>query len=138
MKKNSLIKLSVIILVVLAALAVGAWQALPLLQSPEKALQSRVAGMMTARVDQNWAEIYKYLVPEYKKKVSKESFLGVQRNISFNNFSVETVKIAPSGNEAVVTVKYDMKIMSFDVPDHRETQNWVKSGFKWYYQMKED
>jgi len=138
MKKNSLIKLSVIILVVLAFLAVVAWQVLPLFQPPEQALQSRVTGMMTARVDKNWAELYKFLEPGYKKRVSKESFVGIQRDIFYSNFSVESLTIAPSGKEAVVMVKYDMEVMSFDVPDHRETQNWMKTGFQWYYKMMED
>ncbi|MGB9500230.1 MAG: nuclear transport factor 2 family protein [Dissulfuribacterales bacterium] len=128
-------KIKLLILLIMAMFLISACRSLPF-QSPEQALQNRVTRMMAARGDQNWAEVYEYLAPDYKNRVSKENFLGMKRDVLYGDFAVESIKIGPSGNEAVVTVKYDMTVMSFDVVDRRENQEWVKTGGKWYYQMK--
>lgn len=137
MKKRNDERAVYIAMVVFASFMITACQSLPL-QSPEKHLEKRVAEMMTARVNQNWAEVYKYMAPSYKKKMSKESFAGMKRDVFYNNFTIESVKIDASGKNAVVMVKYDMTIMSYSVPGQRETQEWIKHGFNWYFQIKED
>jgi hypothetical protein len=137
MKKRNDVRAVYIAMAVFASFMITACQSLPL-QSPEKHLEKRVVGMMTARVDQNWAEVYKYMAPSYKKKMSKESFAGMKRDILYKNFTIESVKIDGSGKNAVVMVKYDMTVMTYPVSGHRETQEWIKQGFNWYFQIKED
>ena len=133
--KSNRQKINLLILLTMAMFLISACQSLPF-QSPDQVLKARVTLMMAARCDQDWAEVYEYLAPEYKSKVSKANFLGVKRDVLYGNPTIESIKIGPSGNEAVVTVKYDMTVMSFDVAGHREIQEWVKTGSEWYYQIK--
>jgi len=130
-------KIKSLILLIMALFLISACQSLPF-QPPEQVLQKLAAGMMAARVAQDWGQVYQYLAPDYKNRVSKENFLGKKRDIQFGDFTVESVEIGPSGKEAVITVKYDMTVMSFNVANKRITQNWVKTGGKWYYQMNTD
>ena len=107
---------------------------------PDEILAKRAAEMMTARENQDWAKVYRYLDPEYRKGISKSSFVAMDRNLLYADGVVESVEIAESGKEARVKVKYTMVVTSFgvEVPDHVETQTWVKVGRRWYYQMKSD
>ena len=105
-------------------------------QPTEKILENRAAEMMAARVNQDWGRVYHYLNPEYKETVSKERFQSMARNISYRIFSVESVIIDPSGEKATVVVQYDMTMMGFEVPGHRETQEWIKKSEKWYFSIK--
>ena len=113
---------------------ISACRSLPF-QPAEKSLKQRIAGMMTARENQDWAKVYKFLDPDYKKQVSKQGFLGINRNIEYKDFTIESVEFDPSGKKATAQVKYDMTVQSFDVKDHRETLEWVKSGGSWYFKM---
>lgn len=92
--------------------------------------------MMAARMAENWAEVYEYLDPDYKSQVPKKDFMEMKRDIQFGDFFVESLEIGPSGNDAVLTVKYDMTVMSYTVPDHREIQNWVRKDGKWFFKIK--
>lgn len=133
---NSL-KRNISILVIMITFLISACQSLPLL-SPEQSLESRVTGMMAARTAQDWGGVYEYLNPDYKIKVTKGNFVGMNREILYGDFAVESMVIAPSGIDAVVKTKYDMTVMGFDVADHSETQNWKKIDGKWYYVIKTD
>ncbi len=136
MKENGFKRvLHVLVVLITASLLVSACQSLPVL-TPEQALEKRVTGRMTAMVAQNWAAVYDYSDLDYKKQVPKENFVGMNRDILFSDFSVVSIKIGPSGEDAVVVVKYNMTVMSFDVKDRKETQNWLKTDGQWYYQMK--
>ena len=133
--KSNRQEINLLILWIMVMSFISACQSLPL-QSPEQVLQNRVTRMMAARGNQNWAEVYEYLAPDYQNRISQGKFVGMPRNVLYGDFVLESIKIGPSGNEAVVTVKYDMTVMSFDVKGRSETQEWVKTGGKWYYQMK--
>lgn len=136
MKINSF-KIILLILVTMSLLLISACQSLPF-RTSEQTLQTRVTGMMAERVAQDWAGVYEYLNPDYKIKVTKGNFVGMNREILYNDFAVESMVIAPSGIDAVVKTKYDMSVMGFDVADHSETQNWKKIDGKWYYVIKTD
>ena len=99
----------------------------------EKVLENRTAEMMAARVTQNWGTVYDYLTPDYKQTISKQGFQNMPRNIFYRNFSLESIRIDPTGDKAKVVVKYDMTMMGYEVKNHRETQNWIKKGGKWYF-----
>lgn len=118
-----------------AVVFVCSCQSLPV-KSPEQALESRVASMMAARVDQDWAKVYDYFDPDYKEKISKKAFLNINRNVKYSNFEIQSIDIAPSGKQAVVVCVFDMSVMSFQFKGHEETQDWVKVGRKWYYKAK--
>ena len=102
----------------------------------EKALENRVVEMMSARVNGDWGRVYEYLCPEYKNTVSQESFMAKPRNMVFHNFNVESVNMDPSVEKATVVVQYDMRVMSYEVPDQRETQKWIIKNGQWYFMIK--
>ncbi len=104
--------------------------------SAEEAIENRVVEMMSARVNGDWGRVYKYLCPEYKNAVSKESFMAKPRNMLFRNFNVESVEMDSSAEKATVIVSYDMTVMSYEVPDQRETQKWIRKGGNWYFVIK--
>ena len=125
------------IIMVMGLFVISACQSLPF-EMTEGSLNERIAGMMTARQDQNWAKVYEYLDPEYRSKVSKSSFVNMSRNIQYNNFTIESVEYTPSGKKATATVKYDFVVQALDVQDHRETQDWIKSSGQWYFKTTAD
>lgn len=134
--KTNRVKSKILLLMITSIFLFCACQSLPL-QAPEEALEKRVAGMMEARVNGNWIKVYEYLDPEYKKNVTKNEFISTDRNISYSDFSIESVRIS-SEKQAEVFVKYDMTVLSFEVPGHKKTQNWVKHRGKWYFKMDTD
>lgn len=105
---------------------------------PEQVLENRVNEMMNARVAQNWSKVYDYLDLANNKQMSKESFAGINRDVSFSNFAVASIEMNTSGHEAEVVVKSDMILMGFEVKGRREVQNWINTGGKWYLQTKND
>ena len=116
----------------------SACQSLPLMSSqpPEAVLEKRVAGLMNAKVNQDWGSFYTYLDPAYQEKVSKKNFINRSRDVRFTDYSIKSIKIGPSGEEGKVTVLYDMMARAFHFTDQRDTQKWVKKGGKWYLEMK--
>jgi uncharacterized protein YchJ len=129
------------VLIFVSAIAVlmliSSCQSLPF-RAPEQNLTDRVASMMTERVSQDWASVYAYLDPSYKKKVDKQEFVSMDRNIEYGNFEIKSVNVDETGRKAAVVVRYDMSMMSFDIKNHLETQDWLKIGGRWYYKMKTD
>ncbi len=136
MKKSSA-GVKFLILMVVGFFFMGGCRSLSF-KPPEQVLRDRVTSMMAARVNQDWAKVYNYLDPDYKTQVSKKEFAGMDRNARYSDVSIESVKIADSGEQAVVVVQYDWVLPLFEVPDHRETQDWIKIGGKWYFKMKTD
>jgi uncharacterized protein YchJ len=127
------LKIRIFLLLIVSVFLISACQSLPL-RSPEEVLEKRVSEMMDARVNNNWSRVYQYLDPDFKKNVTKNEFAATDRNIFYSNYAIEDIKLV-SENQAAVSVKYDMRVMSFDVSGHRETQNWVKQRGKWYFKM---
>jgi len=116
---------------------INACQSLPV-RAPEDVLRNRVTSLMEGRVSQDWGAVYQYLDSRYKKKISREKFVNVDRNIVYSNFSIDAIQIGSSGTKAVVNVKYDMNLMSFDVEGHLEKQRWIKQDGKWYLEMSDE
>jgi len=116
----------------------SACQGLPMMSSqpPEAVLEKRVAGLMNAKVNQDWGSFYTYLDPAFQEKVSKKNFMNRSRDVRFTDYSIQSIQIAPSGEEATVAVLYDMMAKAFHFTDQRDTQKWVKKGRKWYLEMK--
>ncbi len=116
----------------------SACQGLPMMpsQPPEEVLEKRVAGLMDAKVNQNWGSFYTYLDPSFKEKVSRQNFINRSRDVRFTDYSIQSIEIGPSGEEATVSVLYDMMARAFHFTDQRDTQKWLKKGGKWYLEMK--
>lgn len=104
--------------------------------SGEKALQKRVEAMMEAKVKDDWGRVYEYLEPDYKKKVSKEEFLGIRRKMTVLRYNIKSIEMEPSGRKATVTVKFAAEARGFEFDNLRDIQTWLKKGGVWYEQVK--
>jgi hypothetical protein len=105
---------------------------------PEEALRKRVNEMMNARIGLDWDKVYSYFDSSYRKNESKESFLNKQRGAYTTAFTIEAIEIQPSGNDALVKMKYDLNMKGFDFKNNSETQNWIKEDGQWYLKIKTD
>ncbi|MCU0598039.1 MAG: hypothetical protein MUE70_02135 [Desulfobacterales bacterium] len=103
--------------------------------SSEEALRKRVEGMMNAKINDNWEEVYAYLDPVYRNKTPEKTFINFNREMAFKKYSIVSIEIQPSGTEAIVKVKQDLNVKIFDFKDQLDTQNWIKDGFTWYLKV---
>jgi len=104
-------------------------------QSSEEALRKRVEGMMNAKINDNWEEVYTYLDPVYRKKTPEKTFINFNREMVFTKFSIISIEIQPSGAEAIVKIKQDLNVKIFNFKDQLDTQNWIKDGYTWYLKI---
>ena len=102
---------------------------------PEEKVQERVAAYMQARVDERWGDVYEFLDSGYKEAVSRDQFLGMSSAMDFLAFTIESIDVAPSEEEATAAVKVDVEVKGFTFHDTPEKQTWVKEGRKWYIKV---
>ena len=130
-----------ILIVLLAAMTIAgvlnACQSLPL-RPPGAELEDRVAGLMQAKIDEDWGKFYDYLDPAYKTEVSLQSFLNRPRDAKYTDFVIDTIEINPSGAAADVLVRYDMNFRSYHFTDQRDSQQWVKKDGTWYLKINDE
>ncbi|RJP35875.1 MAG: hypothetical protein C4548_16970 [Desulfobacteraceae bacterium] len=101
-------------------------------KSPEEALRQRVDTMMNAKTADDWGTVYDLMDSSYRKRMTKENFLKINREMRFSNYRFDSLEIHPSGDMAEVKVKYDMSVKVFDFKDQVETQQWVREWGRWY------
>jgi hypothetical protein len=123
--------------VIAAVVLMQACAALPL-KSPEEALRQRVDQMMNAKVDNDWGTVYDLMDSTYKKRMTRQNFLNLNREIQFSNYRFESLVIDPSGDTAAVRVKYDMSVKVFDFEDQVEEQQWIREKGKWYMKAEKE
>lgn len=104
---------------------------------PEAALRDRVNAYMTAKVNNDWRAVYRYLSPAYRETVSENDFAAKVRKIRFLSYSIESIQMLPSGAEATVELKYNINMQDFVFENNKTKETWIKKGGKWYLEMKE-
>lgn len=105
-------------------------------KSSEESLRQRVDQLMNAKAADDWEMVYDLMDSSYRKRVTKQNFLNMNREIQFSNYRFESLDIDPSGDTAVVKVKYDMSVKVFDFADQVETQQWVRENWQWYLKVE--
>ncbi len=123
-----------VLLMILMMLGMSSCATFPF-RSSEEALRSRVEEMMNARMDDDWEKVYTYLDPAYQRRISKKDFMNIRREMDYTRYSIESIEIGPSGNDAVVKVRQDVNVKIFDFKNQSETQNWIKDGWTWYLKV---
>ena len=103
---------------------------------PAEALKERVEGLMNAKIADDWGEYYTYLDSSYRNRVSKKDFMNMNRAMEFTKYTIESIDILESGEEATVKVKGNYNMMAFNFKDQVEIQKWIKERFNWYMRMK--
>ncbi len=124
------IVLSIFIFLVIGV-CLGACSTFPF-KPAEEVLRSRVDGLMKAKVNNEWGEIYEYHCSSYKEAISRDNFLVRSRMSSIKRYEIVSIEISPSEDEATVKLKNDMNVMSFDFPGIIMTQKWLQEGWSWY------
>lgn len=132
MKTGQLRKFFSIGILILLVGSLGACSLKHASPSGEEALRQRVSRMMQAKIDDDWGKVYEFQAPEYKKAVSKDKFLGINRKMSVLRYSIESLEMAPSGKEATVEVKFAASVRGFEFEGMVNTQQWVKIKGTWY------
>lgn len=107
-------------------------------KSSEEALRQRVDLMMNAKVNDDWDVVYDLMDSSYRKRMTKQNFLNMNREIQFSNYRFESFEIDPTGDTAIVKVKYDMSVKVFDFEDQLETQQWMREKGKWYLKVDKE
>jgi hypothetical protein len=107
-------------------------------KSSEESLRQRVDQLMNAKVDNDWEIVYDLMDSSYKKRMTKKNFLNMNREIQFSNYRFESLAVDPSGDTAVVRVKFDMSVKVFDFENQIEDQQWIREKGNWYLKVGEE
>lgn len=99
---------------------------------PEEELRNRVMIMMDAKIKNDWGTVYDCIVIPEPDAISKENFIKISRPYNFTKYTINSIEINPSADEATVTVKYDEVLQGFDVKDRVQSQTWIKKEGTWY------
>lgn len=105
------------------------------LKPAQDVIRDRVQGLMNAKINNDWAKVYDFLSPSYKKTISKDNFARINRGVYFTKYAIDSIEVQPSGTEAKVVLTYDANMKGFDFNNNKETQTWIKSGWNWYVEI---
>jgi hypothetical protein len=105
----------------------------------EADLAKRVDGLWKARVAQDWAAVYEFLDPGYRKRVSKEEFL--QRKSKYLTLSHRTEWIEVTRTQARSKVVFSQKLndptlYKLEPTDEVAFEPWVKVEGQWFRAME--
>jgi hypothetical protein len=134
MKNLRVIMLLVLSFALLVSVSTGYTASPP--QGPEETLKKRVEGLMGARIQGNWAEVYDFYDSAFRETISREDFDNHPRNMLFKSFRIEEIEILPSGEEATVKVRMDFSARGYDFKDAPENQQWIKQEGQWFLKVR--
>ncbi len=111
--------------------------ALSSITAKQESLEERVKNYMQARFERKWDRAYDFLDSTSRERVTRESFVNRSRKLSNKGFTIENIKILPSGDEATVTVKTDVSYMAYTFKGVPQTQHWIKERGEWFVKFAE-
>ncbi len=101
----------------------------------KEALRARVADLMEAKMAADWGKVYNFYDPEYKEKISKDKFLGLNRSLTFLDYTIKEIEVEPSGDAATVNVEVGFSSYGFDF-NALEIQHWIRKEGTWYQKIE--
>ena len=104
-------------------------------KNPQQSLEDKVGDYMQAQIDEKWDRVYSFLEPSYREEVSRENFVHRTRKMFLKAFTIETIKILPSGNQATVKVRIDVSFRGTTFQKALKTQHWTKQNGEWFVQV---
>ena len=100
-------------------------------------LHDRVSQVLDARVQKDWSQVYDIADEDYKKNVSREQFLGMNRGMTFLKYEILSVEENDADNaQAVIVWSFMMGGYNFD--NQKEHQRWVRENGSWNIVMARD
>ena len=98
----------------------------------QESLEERVKNYIQAQIDQKWDRAYEFFDSSTREKIARESYVNRTRNLPYKGFTIEEIKMLPSGDQATVKVKIDISYMAYDFKGAPQTQNWIKERGEWF------
>lgn len=99
--------------------------------SPEAQLMERVTDYWAAKADGDAIATYPFYSSAYRGEVPLKSHAR-RGNIAFSSWSLQSLEVLPSVEEARVTVQADMQVMGLTFANATMTENWVLEDGVWY------
>ncbi|THB80535.1 MAG: hypothetical protein D3926_06800 [Desulfobacteraceae bacterium] len=97
----------------------------------EEKLLKRVNGMLTAKINDDWIDVYEYYCENYKKAKSLKAFLKIHK-VDFTAYEIVKVNPNPQDGSAEVIVKYDIVVKGgIELKGISHTQKWIMEKGKW-------
>lgn len=103
-----------------------------------KALEKRVTDYMTALIAKNWDMMYGFHDMEFRKAVSKESFLARARNVDVKEFRIADTAVAKDGQSAEVKMMWVIQFQGYTFKDAPKNQQWVLENGDWFLKEKNE
>ncbi|MFW5792390.1 MAG: hypothetical protein ACOCVU_06970 [Desulfohalobiaceae bacterium] len=98
---------------------------------PEKELRERVAAYWAAKADNDPIATYPFYASGYREEVPLKTHVR-RGNIAFSDWSLDSLEVLPSGEEAKVTIQADMQVMGLTFENATMTEKWVLEEGSWY------
>ena len=99
-------------------------------------LKNRVSDYMDARMKGDKENSYLFFSRESEKRIPREKYMSIPQTIAYVSYTIDTIDIADTGKEADVTVKVDIKIMTFVFKGITQTQQWLWESGTWCIDIK--
>ncbi len=96
------------------------------------ALEERAKNYMQAQIERKWDRAYAFLDSSSREKVARGSYVYRSRKVNPKAFTIEEIKVLPSGDQAIVKVRVDMPYMGYTFKGVSQTQSWVKEQGEWF------
>ncbi|MHB9098047.1 MAG: nuclear transport factor 2 family protein [Syntrophales bacterium] len=96
------------------------------------ALEERVKNYMQAQIDRKWDRAYTFFDSSSREKVARESYVYRPRKVNFKAYTIEEIKVLPSGDQATVRVRMDIPYRGYTFKGVSYMQNWVKENGEWF------
>jgi len=129
---RSCIGIAFVIMVVIIA----GCSALRTITDMKTSLRDRVTDYMDARMQGDKAKSHAFFSRESKERIPREKYLSIPQTISYVSYAIDTIDIADTEKEAEVTVKIDIKIMTFVFKGITQTQQWLWENGSWCIDVK--
>ena len=98
----------------------------------EEPLEERVKNYTQAQIDRKWSRAYEFLDSSSREKVDRESYISQPRKLPYRKFTIEEITVAPSGDQATVTIKTDIAYKGYFFKGGTHVQHWVKEKGGWF------
>ena len=97
----------------------------------EKALRQRVNDLWTAKQNSDWTVAYSFYCKAYQRARTADQYVRGS-NLNISGFSIDHIEIDKAAQKAVVTTKFQTKVMGFDLGGVPVKETWLIEGGRWY------
>ncbi|MDM8515101.1 hypothetical protein QUF76_02790 [Desulfobacterales bacterium HSG16] len=100
------------------------------LRNTEDDLRKRVEGMLEARNNGYWDDVYDYYNKEYRDSITKKQFMNRPRGLRFIAYDIQVIEIQPSKTQAKVTIREEVSYKGRKTKG-QITTDWIIEEGRW-------